>query len=287
MRSFLLLPAFFMMPLHAALAIDPGTVQGSLHVGGAAIPLQHAAVHLHDNAEKLLDRPKELRILLADREVPQDALAGIAFLPVTQMAKEGKVRGLLLQLDPDNGRQVVVTLLHAPAVPRQSLATQTLNATGQEVVKKLAIANNRVSGEIEHKDTRAAGSADLPKMDYALRFSAPLFSEPPITADLKGKAAQASPQARVLREKARALAKGDFEALRRISTQRAARQSDAFIAQAGAQAKSFAKEAAADLEKSLKKLQRVVVRGERAVAIFGEKEWMNFARQRGEWRLDD
>ncbi len=287
MRSFLLLPAFFMMPLHAALAIDPGTVQGSLQVGGAAIPLDHAAAHLHDNAEKLLDRPKELRIVVTDREVPQDALAGIAFLPVTQMAKEGKVRGLLLQLDPDNRRQVVVTLLRAPADPRQSLMTHTLSTTGQKVVKKLAIANNRVSGEIEHKDTRPAGSADLPKMDYALRFSAPLFSEPPITADLKGKAAQDSPQARVLREKARALTEGDFEAVRRISTRRANRQNDAFIAQAGAQARAFARKAAADLEKSLKKLQRVVVRGERAVAIFGENEWMNFARERGEWRSDD
>lgn len=287
MKSILALLPFCLLPVHPAFAIDPGTVQGSLEVGGAAIPLKHAHAQLHDNAEKLLDRPRELRIALTDREVPQEALAGIAFLPVTRMAKEGQVRGLLLQLDPDNPRKVEVTVLQAPADPRQSLMTQTLSATAEEVVKKLTIANNRAGGEIAHSDTRASGSADLPKVNYALRFSAPLFHEPAITADLKGKAAQDSPQARVLREKARALAKGDFDAVRRISTARANRQNDAFIAQAGAQAKSFAKEAAADLEKSLRQLQRVVVRGERAVAIFAPNEWMNFARDGGEWRSDD
>ena len=91
----------------------------------------------------------------------------------------------------------------------------------------------------------------------------------------------------MLRDKARALAKGDFTALRKISTERANQATDAFLAQAGAQARAYAKEAAADIEQSLKKIQRVVVRGERAVVIFGKNEWMAFVRESGEWRSDE
>jgi hypothetical protein len=281
-----LLIAFLAIPIGAARAIDPGTAQGVLRAGADQIALTHSFALLHDNAEKLLDRPAELRIVLADRDIPQDSLTGIAFLRVAEMAREGQLRGLLLQLDPDQRGLIVVTVLNRLADPRQSLMTQTLGATGQKVMKRLTIANNRVSGEIEHAESRA-GTPELPQISYAVRFSAPLFHEPRVTADLQGKAAQDSPQARLLREKARALAKGDFDAVRKISTQRANTRNDAFLAQAGAQGEAFAKEAGAEMEKSFRKLKRVVVRGERAVAIFGEGEWMNFAREGGAWRVDD
>lgn len=112
------------MPLHTVFAIDPGTAQGSLQVGGATILLKH----------------------------------------------------------------------YAPTDPDQSLTMQTISATEQDVLKKLVVANNRVSGQIEHIDARTGGSADLAKVSYAAQFSAPLFHEPRITADLRGKAAQDSPQ---------------------------------------------------------------------------------------------
>ena len=286
MKSLVLL-LFFVMPIHAALAIDPGTAKGSLRVNGTVVPLTQSFAHLHDNAEKLLDRPKELRIVLADREIPQEALAGIAFPPVMQMARDGKVRGLLLWLDPGDRKRVLVTLLYPPKDPRNSLATLTLGGGSQDALKKLDIGGNRVIGEIEYRDSGASAFDDMPKFSYSIQFSAPVFNERPVTADLKRKEAHDSPQVRVLRDKARALAKADFAAMRLISTERANKVTDAFLAQAGAQAKAYAKEAAADIEKLLKKLERVVVRGERAVAIFGKGEWMTFARESGEWRSDD
>jgi hypothetical protein len=283
----MLLLSFALVQIPAALALDPGTAKGSLQVGGKDVPLKVSIAYLHDNAENLLDYPKELRIVLADREIPPDALGRIEFPPVMQMAREGKVRGLLLRLDPADRKKVVVTLLDAPSDPRMSLMTQTISDSSREAFKKFSHANNRVIGEIERRDSRSSSSADMPRLDYTIQFSAPVFGERPVTADLKGKAAYDSPQARVLRDKARALAKGDFTAVRKISTERANKATDAFLAQAGAQAKAYAKEAAADIEKSLKKLQRVVVRGERAVAIFDRNEWMAFARESGEWRSDD
>ncbi len=77
--------------LQPALALDPGAAEGSLQVNEETISLSRAYSHLHDNAEGLLHSPKELRILLVDREVSQEALEGIAFLPVEEMAKEGRI----------------------------------------------------------------------------------------------------------------------------------------------------------------------------------------------------
>ncbi len=41
------------------------------------------------------------------------------------------------------------------------------------------------------------------------------------------------------------------------------------------------------MEKSIKSIRRVVVRGERAVAIFADKQWANFVREGREWKSDD
>jgi hypothetical protein len=83
------------------------------------------------------------------------------------------------------------------------------------------------------------------------------------------------------------LAKGDFETLKRISTERARRETQALLAQAGPEANSFAKQAAADLEQSIKRIQRVVVRGDRAVVIFSDKQWSSFVREGEKWKSDD
>lgn len=269
-------------------AIDPGRVQGSLQVNDKAIVLTQAYAHLHDNAEGLLDRPKELRLLLVDREVPQEALAGIAFLPVEQMAREGRVQGLLLRLDPNDHQRLLVTLLYPPAEPGQTLMTQTVSSTGRKPPIELKIGSfNRVGGAVEHHEERQSETRGMPRLNYSLRFSAPLFHEIPVTAVLVGQAAQNSPQMRVLREKARALEKGDFASVQRLSTAGANRRTRAFLAQAGPEAESLAKQAAAEMEESTKCLQRVVLRGDRAVAIFAGKQWHNFVREGGEWKSDN
>jgi hypothetical protein len=268
-------------------AIDPGRVQGSLQVNGQAVALTQAYALLHDNAEGLLDRPQELRLLLVDRQVPQESLAGIVFLPVEEMAREGKVRGLLLKLDPKDPRHLEVTLLYPPGEPGQTLMTQTLSSIGGKPPLELKIGPQRVQGVLEQHDAGRPTTGGMPRLDYALRFSAPLFKEMPVTAVLQGQAAQNSPQMRVLREKARALEKGDFASLPRLTTARAYRLTRAFLDQAGPEAKSVAQQAAAGLQESIKHLQRVVVRGDRAVAIFPGKQWQNFVREGGEWKSDD
>lgn len=270
-----------------AYAIDQGTVQGTLKINGREVKLTRSYAHLHDNAEGLLSFVRELRIVLADRDIPQSSLKGIVFLPVTSLAREGKVEGIMITLDPADQSRALVTLLVKPSSQGHSLMTVTLGATGSKIFSRLLMSNVRVSGEIEYTDSRMQTDDDLPALVFSAKFSAPLFKELPVTADLKGKAARNSIQAKVYREKIDALKNADFEALKRLSTEKANRRDAAMLAQMGDRAKAFAKEAAGDLEKSGNLISRVVVRGDTAVMIFSDKHWATFARERGQWKTDD
>jgi hypothetical protein len=106
----------------------------------------------------------------------------------------------------------VITLLRPSVDPEQPF-----------VMQKIAVAHNRVVGEVQY-----GGLA---------RFSAPLFSELRITADLEGNAARESAPARGLR--------------------------------------------------STEQLERIVVRGDRATAIFSDGRWLGLTRDAGQWRPDD
>ncbi|MBA4390240.1 MAG: hypothetical protein C0399_04805 [Syntrophus sp. (in: bacteria)] len=273
--------------LQPAYAIDEGTAEGTITVNNETIAISYVYAHLHDNAEGLLDRPKELRIVLSDRKVPQESLRGIVFLPVEDLARENRMRGLMMQLNPNDPGKIVVTLLQAPPTSRHSLMTLTLSATGEKLFKKLNVSKTRVDGEVEHFDTRSEGGTDLPKLSYSAIFSAPLFNELPVTADLKGMAAQKSPQVKIYREKIIAMKKGDFETVKRLSSERANRRNAVMLAQLGDQAKVMAAEGALEMEQSLKQVKRVVVRGDTAVMFFSEKHWATFVREGTNWKTDD
>src|SRR5512147_805309 len=87
------------LALAPAQAIDPGWAKGSLRVDGRTIALTHAYVHRHDNEEGLLEG-RELRILLADREVPESILAGVRTAALEKLARGNGVQGVLLTVDP-------------------------------------------------------------------------------------------------------------------------------------------------------------------------------------------
>jgi hypothetical protein len=279
--------AVLLISSQAAQAIDTGTLSGTLRIGDEVVELREVYAHFHDNAEGLLDRPKEMRIVLSDRPIPQESLRGIAFLPVTRLAREGKVAGLLLQFDPKDQHRMVVTLLRKPSQPGKSLMTLSLIDTEQNLFKKLKISETRVEGEIDYAETHKADSEGLPSLSYSAIFSAPRFHEMPVTSDLKGKAAQSSPQVKILREKAKALGKGDFAAVSKLTSEAENRRNETIMEQMGDQIAAISKEAAVDLEKSLKTIQRVVVRGDRAVVIFANKGWANFVKEGGQWKSDD
>lgn len=254
-------------------------------MNGQTITLNQAYAHLHDNAERLLDRPRELRLLLVDREVPQEALAGLPPLPVEKMARAGQLQGLLFKLDPDNLRCLEVTLLLPPPAPGQQLLTRTINSPKPAL--KLQMNPQRVGGAFTCPPAPQPESAGRPNLTCDLHFSAPLFQELPVSAVLVGRAAQTSPQIQLLRAKVRALQEGDLVLVQRLSTDRANRATQTLPAQADPNAGSWGKPAAAKLQDALKHLQRVVVRNDRATAVFAAKQWQTFVRQGREWKIDN
>ncbi len=63
---------------------------------------------------------------------------------------------------------------------------------------------------------------------------------------------------------------------------------EGFLSQAGPEAVKYMKEGGAEMKKELKKIKRVVVRGDSAVAIFeGNNQWAKFVKEDGEWKSDD
>jgi hypothetical protein len=280
---FLLLAPFFVMTYPESVN-DPGVSKGSLRVNGKAITLRHAYARLHDNAEGVLDKTERFRVLFTDREVPPNALYGIAFLPVMELAKQGQVQGLLFEMAPDDPNNVVMTLLIPPSGPGRFLIRQMINSAEDDLFKDWSLTDRRVTGAIERSGEREPKLSDFPAVSYSVQFDAPVVNEPQVTADLKGRAAQDSPQARLLSAKADALAKGDFAAAEKLFTERAYRQNGSFFTDS--KAESLAKQAA-ELKKSVKKIQRVVERGDRAVAILPGKQWFSFVREGGEWKSDD
>src|SRR5687768_9952713 len=92
-----------------AFAIDAGTSAGRYKDDDVDVSFSHAVALELDNAEGLLDSPRELRVLLTDKELPASVLHGQAFPPVWYLAKEGKVQGLLLTFDPAKRDAMVMT----------------------------------------------------------------------------------------------------------------------------------------------------------------------------------
>jgi hypothetical protein len=161
--------ALLLIPFPAA-AIDPGTARGEVRIGGERVPLKHAYAHLHVSDQRS-GIPKPLRIVIAERELPQSALAGAGELPVVRMAAEGKVRGLLVQVDPNDRGSAAITLLYGPA---DRVPPRTTPGAGH-ALRKLSIAHNRVQGEVEIIGSGPAA----PRAASRIAFSAPLFQSSP------------------------------------------------------------------------------------------------------------
>lgn len=273
-----------------ALAIDPGTATGTLTIEQDAIALKHAYAHLHDNAEGWLDTPKEMRILLTDREVPQEALAGLnPFFTLSEMLKQNKLRGVLLRFNPAAPNSVVITVLYPPKDPSESLTNKTLSESAQGPIDGLMISDLRVSGAIK-QHTEGNKKLGWPAEDYSARFSAPLFRELPVTDDLRGKKALQSPQVVALLAKYAAMAKGDLKKVRQYSTDRSNREADTYLSRAGDEAIPMMRQMAVEQVRNIKRGPlRLIVRGNKATLIVGAadgKSMMGFVKEAGAWKSE-
>jgi hypothetical protein len=252
-----------------AFALDPGTASGHYTRDGVRLNFTHAIALSQDNTEGLLDHGAQVRVLLSAEDVPIGALYGIVFPPVRALARQGKVHGVLLEFDPADKTQLHVTVLVPPKEPGEFAANISLSSSSG-LWKKLTTSPTRIGGDYD------AGSDG----DFAFTFSAPVFTDP-VQADLKGPAAQASDQVKVLLTRAQAIGRADLAAALAVSSK------DSGLREAPPGAiKEAAKEAPAMI-KQIKAIKRVVVRRETAVALMGEGSWQSLVLEDGVWKIAD
>lgn len=269
-----------------ARAIDPPEAKGVFYVEGEAIPLTHAHAHLHDNAEGVLDRSPELRILLADREVRREVMEGLVFLPVEEMARQGEVRGLLIQMTPEEPNEINITYLEAPGEPGMSLMNQSFSTSGKDLWEEFTFHPQRVSGSFSEGDIENASG-------FTFTFSAPVFNEHEVTADLKGKDAKKSPHADMLQTQFEIMKKGDLDGLRALQTKASkAKMAERMEAMGLTEEKllQMLQQMIPMQKELLSQIDRVVERGNRATVIYkveDGQQWTNLVREEGVWKSDN
>jgi hypothetical protein len=280
-----LLLALLLVQASPVAALDPGIARGELRVDGEAVVLTHAYALHQDNAEGVLEGP-ELRILLADRDIPPGAIAGPLPWALERMARAGALRGVLLKLSPEPSPQAVNGLvLYPPATPQAALAFFT--AAG---FKRLERDGQWVAGEIEHASEPHAGSQGVPAFRCEASFRAPVFEDVPVEADLRGRAARKSEPAQAFLAYEEALRSGVLARVEPLVTPAKYQELAAFASQAGeARVRSQAGDAVPPRDARKRQIGRVVVRGARATVIFTDPEgkgYQSLVRVNGDWRVD-
>jgi hypothetical protein len=260
------LSAFALLLAHPAAALDPGTADGRYVENGLKLEFSHAVAVAQDNAEGLLEHPAQVRVLLSDVEVAPEALYGIAFPPVRAMARAGAVRGLLLEFDPADRNSLTISVLAHPADPAQTLSTLSLS-NSEGLWRRLDVGATRVTGELQPRDDQ----------DLGFRFSAPVFTDP-VRADLRGPAARASEQMRVLKARLDALARGDLPAAQALTAKTS-------VAALPSLPPAMLKGALADYRRQLDKVDRVVVRQKTAAVLLPGHSWSSLVLEDGAWKV--
>lgn len=266
------LAALVLICAPAAHALDAGTASGHYVREGQRFEFTHAIALSQDNAEGLLDNGPQVRILLSDKDVPIQALHGIAFPPVRAMAREGAVRGLLLEFDPADRTTLRITVLAKPDDPSEFAPNLSLT-NSEGLWKRLDASPTRIAGDYQSTDH---------DRDMAFSFSAPVFTDA-VQADLNGAAAQSSEQVRVLIGRAEAIGRGDLPAALALSSKASAQALSAMPAQVLKDARG----SMAPFVKELKTIKRVVIRRETAVALMSEGSWSSLVLEDGAWKVAD
>ena len=251
-----------------AFAIDPGTAKGGYRGDDGNFDVSHAVALAMDDAEGF--GAKGYRVVLSTTEVPPSALMGLAFPPVWGLAMAGKLKGLLIKLDPADRTSINVTVL-APPEPGYSLGTTSLsNSTG--LWERLDASATRISGALKEDASE----------HVRFSFSAPVFTNA-VVADLKGPAVQASEPVKVLLARAEALQKGDYATVIALSTESAGA---AFAKIDPEFAKAIRREIPGMIQK-LKTARRAIIRRETAAVMLEKDSWASATLVNGVWKGSD
>jgi hypothetical protein len=269
-----------------AMAADAGKADGSLSSEQGAIELKTAYATQYFNDEGLADGP-ELRILLADRKVDLDLLAGPTADAIERIARKGELRGILLRLDPTQLAKAPVrgTLLMQPPSPSDSLMHFTITGDSGGF-DALQVSKDRVQGKVQFQS--APGTS--PAFGYRSAFSARLVQDRP-TARLIGARAQESPPAKTVLAFERALLDGDLATVSAHTTPARFAGLDADFVRVGAAV--FLEQVRAQLPDPAirpRQIREVVIHGSRAWVVMikedGSRTIAALVHTDGVWKVD-
>lgn len=271
-----------------ALAVIPGGAPAQIGPGITELPAgqPNASGHFSDDDVKLTvayatalkvdnvdgegDDDVKMRVVLADKPVPAEALMGGSFPPVWAMAKAGLVRGVMLEFDPADRTQLTAVILAKPTEEGASLATVSMS-NSEGLWKSLAVSVGHVGGHLVNDQFTHAD----------LTFDAPLATNA-VVSDLKGPAAQKSEFVTMLRQRTKAIVAGDQEAFARVSTRESTERFKSDPTPKD-QVAAFAKM----ITPLYDKVKRVVVREHTATIIMPEGFSSSFVKEDGVWKCAD
>lgn len=289
-KMFWLLPLVLLPMMFGCALVKPGPVTGTLKVDGKTTPIKYVYALQYDALEEILDKP-ELRIILTDKEVLCDPPSPPHYVfdtfgPVNTLAREGKVYGIQLELDPrDPLKGFSGRLLYPPKEEGQTLASFSYSGT-KPAFKKLKITADRAEGEVAY--VFEAVGEDVPGFEFNVSFDAPILSEEKAAEKLEGPKALSSPQVQVFLKFARACGKADLKEIGSTATVRKLKELEALKKQVGeAEFKKLLAWPAPD--KLKEQIRKVIVRGKRAwvfLEMEGEKVWQIAIQENGVWKID-
>jgi hypothetical protein len=268
--------------------IDPGVARGELVIDREAVPQTLAYALRQDNAEGLMDDP-ELRILLSDRELSTDLLAGPVLGELDQLARQGGVKGVLLRVAADGPPDSVSgTILRAPTDPQQSLPFFSRSGKGAGF-GRFELGEKRVVGQVDEKPDEESAFPGVPVFGYHASFNAPIFEDRKVTATLAGKEARASAPAKAFLAFEKLLREGDLQKAEAAVLPSRWRETEQFIAQVGeAEFKAQVREMVPPTATREQQIERVVVRENRATIIYKEAGARGFTvlvNEGGTWKI--
>jgi len=160
---------FLLSVVPTAAAIDPGRSRGYVQYADLRIDLREAYAHLHRGTSDDPPQATELRIVLADREIRQESLAGTDTRRLLELARAGNVQGVLIRLNPDDPGTLTLTVLTPPRTGQDTLITHRSSDGSSAVLRNLRLSPQRVSG-----DLNCPMDSDF---ECTAHFSAPLFTD--------------------------------------------------------------------------------------------------------------
>jgi hypothetical protein len=203
---------FFLAPL-LVVAVPPaaaqGMIEGTLQIGSDTVPLTH--VYARESVPRPgSDEAAHVIILMTDRPAPPEVQASRRAYYAA--AREGRIRGALLVLEPDPR-----FVLFAPGGAQ-------IDTEVPDVFERISLSDLRrdgasVSGQLQMTEADELpfgddGSTFIYRVDA--RFSAPVVAAPRATATLTGMAARDSPQAQAAERILEVIHRGSVAEVQRV-----------------------------------------------------------------------